>query len=322
MKIAITGSIAFDYIMKYPGEFKEMLLAENLESISVSFLVDELTKQRGGVAANIAYTLALLGERPLLVGTAGKDFTDYRALLEQTGVDTSGVISYNDLYTASFFVNTDQKNNQIASFYGGAMMRARNVSLASVTPGLLDLVVISPNDPIAMNNYIEECKANALLYLYDPSQQVARVSGEEMAYGLTGAFMAMFNEYEYAAICKKTGMSLEKILENVEILVITKGKAGAEIFYEGTYLFIPVFPTDKIVDPTGVGDGFRAGFLKGYAQKWPLKLCGEVGSLAAAYVLEHTGPQTHQFTTAEFVRRFRSFYDDDGFLDQMIEQSE
>lgn len=317
MNIAITGSIAYDYIMKYPGEFKEMLMAENLEHISVSFLVDELTKQRGGVAANIAYTLALLGEKPLLVGTAGKDFSEYQLDLELVGVDTRGVSIYQDIYTASFFVSTDRSNNQIASFYGGAMVKSRDVSITESVIKTPDIVVISPNDPIAMNNYIRECKARGWKYLYDPSQQVARVCGEELIEGLDGAFMAMFNEYEYAAICKKTDLTLEHLLNNVEILVITKGRAGADIYHNGEYIFIPVFPTEKIVDPTGVGDGFRAGFLKGMASNWPLKLCGEVGSLAAAYVLEHMGPQKHRFTKSEFVSRFRTFYDDKGFLDSM-----
>ncbi len=320
MRTVITGSIAFDYIMRYPGEFKEMLLKESLDSISVSFLVDELTRQRGGVAANIAYTMALLGGRPIIVATAGCDFEEYRLALEEVGVDTSGIRVHKDLFTSSFFVSTDISNNQIASFYSGAMSRARDLSLADAVEGTPDLVVISPNDPQAMRNYVQECKARAIPYLYDPSQQVARVSGEELAEGVDGAYILIVNEYEHAALCKKTGLKHDDLLRKARTVIVTRGINGADIYTNGTAYHIPVYPTDQIVDPTGVGDGFRGGLLRGLAAGLPWEIAGRVGALAAAYVLEQVGPQKHRYTPREFVARYRRQFDDGGLLDQLLEE--
>ncbi|MBN1310803.1 MAG: carbohydrate kinase family protein [Anaerolineae bacterium] len=319
MKIAITGSIAFDYIMTYPGEFKEMLLAESLEHISVSFLVDVMTRHYGGVGPNIAYTLALLGEQPILVGTAGQDFGEYRACLEEVGVDTSGTRICDDLFTASFFVSTDCRNNQIASFYTGAMARACDLSLKEAVDGTPDMVVISPNDPIAMRNYAAECRSLHIPYLYDPSQQVARVGGEELADGLEGAYILIVNEYEYAALCKKTGLAQADILSRAKNLIVTRGENGCDIYTQDRTIHIPVVPTDHIADPTGVGDAFRAGLLKGLAAGWPWEISGRVGALAATYVLEQRGTQNHSFTRQEFVQRFRRHFDDKGCLDAMLE---
>jgi adenosine kinase len=318
MKIIITGSIAFDYIMTYPGEFKEMFIAENLDHISVSFLVDNLSRHRGGVAPNIAYTLALLGERPTVVGTAGQDFDEYQFFLEQVGVDTSGIRIHPDLFTASFFVSTDCCNNQIASFYTGAMARARDLSLREAVDGKADLVVISPNDPVAMRNYVNECKSLGIPYMYDPSQQVARVSGEELAEGVDGAHILIVNDYEYAALGKKTGLSHKDILNRVGTLIVTRGEEGTDIFTQGQIIHIPIVPAKDIKDPTGVGDGFRGGLLKGLACGWPWEISGRVGALAATYVLEQVGTQNHRYTRREFIERFRQHFDNGSLLDSML----
>jgi len=315
MKVAITGSIAYDYIMTYPGEFKEMLLADSLDHISVSFLVDEMTRHRGGVAANIAYTLALLGERPLLVGTAGIDFTEYRDALEKIGVDTSGARIIDGLFTSSFFANTDRNNNQIASFYSGAMTKARDLSIKDVCRDPIDFVIVSPNDPRAMHNYVLETREMKSKLVYDPSQQIARSDGSVLEECLDGAFLLVVNEYEHTAICSKTGLSRQQVLSRVENMIVTRGRDGADIYTpEGSY-FVPIVPTEQIVDPTGVGDAFRAGLLKGLMNGWPWDVSGQLGSLAAAYALEQKGSQNHTFTRAEFARRFRQHFDDKGLLD-------
>ncbi len=320
MKVAITGSIAYDYLMTYPGIFREMLLADSLDHISVSFLVDDMTRHRGGVAANIAYTLALLGEHPLLVGTAGQDFGEYRAQLENVGVDTSGTRIYGDLFTSSFFVSTDRDNNQIASFYGGAMARAKDLSLKDAAGGSsLDLVVVSPNDPVAMHNYVVECRSQHVPFIYDPSQQVARSDGKVLEECLEGAYLLIVNEYEWSALCKKTGLGSERIMGRVENLIVTRGVNGADIYTPGANFHIPIVQTQTIVDPTGVGDAFRAGLIKGLISHWPWELCGQVGSLAAAYTLEQRGTQNHHFTRPDFVSRFRQHFDDNGLLDSLKE---
>jgi adenosine kinase len=318
MKIAITGSIAYDYIMTYPGEFAEMLRLEGLNKISVSFLVDEMTKHPGGVAPNIAYTLALLGERPVLVGTAGRDFTEYRSFLDAAGVDTSGTRVHPDLFTASFFVSTDRLNNQIASFYTGAMARARDLSLNNAVSEQLDLVLISPNDPEAMSNYADECRTSAIPFIYDPGQQVARMSGEDLAHGLDGAKVLVVNDVEYEALIRKTGIGHDALMKRAQTIIVTRGEHGADIYAQDATHHIPIVPADHIEDPTGVGDAFRGGLLKGLASGWPLDICGRVGALAATYVLEVRGSQAHHFTASEFVERFRQNFDDGTRLDQML----
>ncbi len=320
MRIAITGSIAYDTIMTYPGEFKEMLLADSLDKISVSFLVDEMTRHYGGIAPNIAYTLALLGERPVLVGTAGQDFGEYRRALDSVGVDTSGTRVHDDLFTASFFVSTDRNQNQIAMFYTGAMARASDLRLADAVPGSPDLVVISPNDPAAMRNLIAECKVRGLRYLYDPSQQVARVGGEELREGLTGAHILIVNEYEYLALQKKANCTHDDLMRLAEIVIVTRGEDGTDIYAPEETVHIPIVPPRAILDPTGVGDAFRGGLLKGLAAGWPWEIGGRVGALAATYVLEQVGTQNHRYTRAEFVARFREHFDDGGLLDAMLDE--
>ncbi|NDJ52553.1 MAG: carbohydrate kinase family protein [Chloroflexi bacterium] len=322
MNIYITGSIAYDYIMRYPGEFKEMLEG-NLDDLSVSFLVDDLTRQRGGVAPNIAYTLALLGERPVLVGTAGHDFGEYKQFLDEIGVDTRGVRIQEDLFTASFFVSTDQINNQIGSFYIGAMARARDLALSDVVNGSLpDLVVISPNDPQAMRNIIAECKDLGIRYLYDPSQQIARMDGPEVAEGVEGAYLLVVNTFEHEALCRKAGLTPDDLLNMAENVIVTRGKNGADFFTSDGLIHVPVYPTETIIDPTGVGDAFRSGLLKGLSAGWSWELTGRVASLAAAYTLEKVGPQNHHFTPQEFVARFRKEFDDQGALDAWLAESE
>lgn len=319
MRIAITGSIAFDYIMSYPGIFKEMLLAESLDQISVSFLVDEMTRHRGGVAPNIAYTLALLGECPVLVGTAGRDFDVYQQALADVGVDTSGTRIFEDLYTASFFVSTDQQQAQIAMFYTGAMARARDLSLADAVDGKPDLAVISPNDPVAMRQLIAECKARGIPYMYDPSQQVARVDGSELAQGVDGAHILVTNEYEYTALTSKTGFTHDELMHRAGTVIVTRGENGADIYTDDAVYHVPVVLPGAIKDPTGVGDAFRAGLLKGLAAGWPWDVSGRVGALAATYVLEQVGTQNHIYTRREFVERFRQHFDDGGLLDEMLQ---
>jgi adenosine kinase len=317
MDILITGSVAYDYLMTFPGYFKEQILPERLESISLSFLVDSMSKQRGGIAPNIAYTMALLGARPRVMATVGEDFEDYRAWLEAKGVDTSLMCVVPGLFTASFFATTDKVNAQIATFYPGAMGQASTQSLKdlAVNP---DLVIVSPNAPDAMMKFPAECRELGIRYLYDPSQQVLRLEGSELARDMEGAHFLFCNDYEFGLISKKTGWSLDQVLKHVNILVITRGKDGADLYSGDDSVHIPTVPEDMIVDPTGVGDAFRGGFLAGYSRGYDWKLCGEIGSLAAVYCLEQRGPQSHGYTRKQFVERFRKHFDDGGKLDDLI----
>jgi adenosine kinase len=317
MDILLTGSVAYDYLMTFPGHFKEQILPTRLESISLSFLVDSMSKQRGGIAPNIAYTMALLGRKPRVMATVGEDFADYRAWLEDKGVDTTLMKVVPGLFTASFFATTDHASAQIASFYPGAMAHSATQSIKELD-NKPDLVVVSPSAPDAMMKFPAECRELGIPYLYDPSQQILRLEGNELARDMEGAEFLFCNDYEFGLISKKTGWSLDQILEHVKVLVITRGKDGADLYTDGISVHIPTVPEDEIVDPTGVGDAFRGGFLSGYSHGFDWKLCGEIGSLAAVYCLEQRGPQSHAYSREDFVNRFRKHFDDDKKLDALL----
>jgi len=319
MGIILTGSIAFDYLMSFPGYFKDHILPEHLESISLSFLVDEMVRRPGGVAANIAYNLGLLCEEPRLVATAGVDFSEYRQVLEDAGVDTSGVKIIEGKFTASFFANTDLSNAQIASFYAGAMADASQISLKEMDLTKDDLVMISPNAPDAMIKYALECQEMGVPYIFDPSQQIVRLDERDIRQGIKGAHALFCNTYEFELIQKHGKMRAKDILTSLNFTVVTLGEHGARVYKKGEMLGeVPAFPPTDIVDPTGVGDAFRAGFLKGYIHGFDLLLCAKIGSLAATYCLEETGTQAHCYLMKDFVTRFRTMYDDDGALDQFV----
>ena len=319
MEIVLTGSIAFDYLMKFPGYFQDHILPESLECLSLSFLVESMVREPGGISPNIAYTLALLGERPRLFAAAGEDFAEYKQLLESKGVDTSGIKLIEGEFTASFFANTDLANSQIASFYPGAMARAADMSLNELPGAPPELVLISPNDPRAMVRYVGECKQSGIPYVYDPSQQIPRLSGDELKEGLDGSLALFVNKYELGMIKKRTGLSESEIRSCSEFTVVTLGEAGSIIYWGEKELKIPVVTPNEITDPTGVGDAFRGGFLSGYAHGWELEVCGQMGAVAAAFCLEQEGPQGHSYSPAEFIARFRQHFDDQGKINALLD---
>ncbi len=320
MKILLSGSVAYDYLMTFPGYFRDHILPDRLQSLSLSFLVESMVRLRGGIAPNIAYTMALLGERPRLWATVGDDFEEYRALLEARGVDTSGARIIPGVFTASCFINTDRANSQIVSFYPGAMGYAAQLSLTELRENPPDIVVISPNDPLAMNQYVEECCQMGLPFVYDPSQQLVRMTEKDLRPGLEGAMALFVNDYEYALVQKMTGLSYEDVLKNSSqaFVVVTRGENGASIYTNQGHVDTPIVPAAQIVDPTGVGDAFRGGFLTGYSRGLSMEICGQMGALAATYCLEQRGPQGQAYTRPEFVARFRQHFDDQGVLDQLL----
>jgi adenosine kinase len=322
MSIVVTGSVAFDYLMSFPGRFRDHILPDQLHQVSLSFLVDSMRKERGGCAPNIAYTLALLGERPTVMATVGQDFGEYRAWLEAVGVDTSAVVEVEGEFTSSFFVNTDQENNQIASFYIGAMGRADQLSLADLDEEAIDLVVISPNAPTAMIKYARECRQLGIPYMYDPSQQIVRLSGEELLRGIQAASVLIGNEYEFGLIRNKTGLSQEQLLSLVRVTIMTRGEAGSVIYADGAALEVPGVPPAALGEPTGVGDAYRAGVIKGLIHGLPWELVGRIGSLAATYVLERYGTQEHVYTRQEFVARYAQVYGPDPRIQAVLLGSE
>ena len=318
MDILCTGSIAFDYLMTFPGYFKDHILAERLDKISLSFLVDSMVRRPGGTAPNIAYSLALLGDHPRLVATVGEDFSDYGKWLTAKGIDTSGVRVIPGKFTASFFANTDKSNAQISSFYPGAMADAAEISLRELGINRDSLVVISPNDPGAMNQYAAECGELKVPYLFDPGQQVVRMNPDDLRLGVEGAGSLFVNDYEFDLLHKHIGLTLDAILARGGFVVITCGKDGATIYTGDERYDIPVVPPEVIADPTGVGDAFRGGFLTGFRLNLDWDTCGKMGALAATYCLEQVGTQTHCYTPGEFITRYRRHFDDQGRLDVLL----
>lgn len=296
--IAVTGSIATDHLMRFPGKFSEQLLAEHLHKVSLSFLVDDLVVHRGGVAGNIAFAIGVLGGNAALVAAAGNDFADYRDWLEKHGVNCDNVLLSKTAHTARFVCTTDTEMAQIASFYPGAMSEARNISLADVVAsiGKPELVIIGANDPAAMVVHTEECRKLGLPFAADPSQQLARLSGDEIRQLIDGATILFTNDYEWDLLLSKTGWSEADVMAQIGLRVTTLGAKGVDIVEpDGTTIHVGVVPEKSQTDPTGVGDAFRAGFLTGRSAGLGLERSAQLGSLVAVLVLESTGTQNWEW---------------------------
>jgi adenosine kinase len=310
VRIAVTGSIAMDHLMRFSGQFAESLLTEQLDRVSLSFLVEDLQIRRGGIAPNICFGLAALGLDPLLVGSVGEDFADYRAWLDRHGVQTWPVRVSQTQHTARFICTTDAVNAQIGSFYTGAMAEARQIELQPIAEraGGLDLVVISPNDPEAMQRHTEECRSRRFNFVADPSQQMAWLDGSQIRRLIDGATYLFSNDYEDGLIRQKTGWSHEEVLERVAVRVITRGAKGSSVEIAGEpRVDVSVAREVARVDPTGVGDAYRAGFLAGLAWDVPLERCAQIGSLLASYAIEVVGTQEYRFE-GTFLTRFEDAY--------------
>lgn len=311
MRLAVTGSIATDHLMTFPGRFADSLVVDQLDKISLSFLVDDLQIRRGGIAANIAFGLANLGLRPLLVGAVGEDFADYRSWLERHGVDTRFVHVSELAHTARFVCTTDVDHAQIASFYAGAMSEAREIELAPIVAqvGGVDLVVISPNDPEAMLRHTEECRSRGYPFVADPSQQLAWMDGEQIRALIEGAAYLFTNAYEGALIEKKTGWSSSDVLARVGVRITTHGRDGSVVETRDGELARVTTPVEtQRADPTGVGDAYRAGYLAGLAWGVGPQRCAELGSMLATYVVETVGTQEYDLGATRFLDRFAQAY--------------
>ncbi|MDI1289314.1 MAG: carbohydrate kinase family protein [bacterium] len=318
MAVLITGSIATDHLMTFPGRFADSFVADQLDKVSLSFLVDDLEVRRGGVAPNIAFGMGCLGLRPVLVGAVGPDFADYESWLQRHNVDTSGVHVSESRHTARFVCTTDIEHNQIASFYAGAMSEARQIELRPVVDrvGSAEIVLISANDPEAMLRHTEECRFRGYPFAADPSQQLARMDGEAVKPLIEGATYLFTNEYEAALIQQKTGWSAADIADIVETRITTLGPEGARIERRGEApVTVAVAAEDRKADPTGVGDAFRAGFLSGQAWGLSDERSAQIGSLVATYVIETVGTQEYELAKRHFLERLARAYGDDAAAD-------
>ncbi|MBP1117638.1 MULTISPECIES: carbohydrate kinase family protein [Nocardiaceae] len=314
MTIAVSGSIATDHLMRFPGRFADQFLADQLAHVSLSFLVDDLVIRKGGVGGNIAYAMGVLGGAPLLVGSVGPDFAEYQTWLEDNGVDCSAVTLSETAHTARFVCTTDEDMAQIASFYPGAMTEAGDISVHTVAEGRdLDLVLVGANDPAAMMRHTAECRELGIPFAADPSQQLARLDGTQATELIQGAEYLFTNEYEWGLLRQKTGLTERQIRDTVGLRVTTLGKNGVEIVgADGTDIRVSVVPETSKVDPTGVGDAFRAGFLVGRANGLGLERAAQLGSFIAVLVLETTGTQEWTLVRDDAIKRLTDAYGDEA----------
>jgi adenosine kinase len=304
--------------MSFPDEFAKHILPDQIEKLSVSFLVDSMRRERGGTAGNIAYNLALMDQPALLMATVGQDAPEYIAGLRARGVDTSGVLQLANEFTASFFVSTDQTNNQIALFYTGAMAKAGSISFADQDYEQIKIAIISPNDPWAMVKYAQECHDLRIPYIYDPSQQIPRLEAGDLVKGIEGATVLVVNDYEFEMIKNKTGLSEQEIRAKVETVIITQGGAGSLIYSGDKEFDIPAAKPIRIAEPTGAGDAYRAGIITGMMRGYPWAVTGRLASVAAVYVLEQHGTQRHAYTRRQLANRYREQFGDAGELDDFV----
>lgn len=303
-KILVCGSIAYDNIMDFPGRFKEHILPDKIHNLNVSFLVNSLKRLRGGTAPNIAYNLALTGQNPAIVGTAGRDFSDYRDWLNENSIDTEYIRLLEDDFTASCFITSDISGNQITGFYPGAMARDCEISLKHLDLDDVQMAIVAPTEPDAMIKWATECRELDIPYLFDPGMQIPRLSGQELIEGMMGASIVVFNEYEYDMMMEKTMLSTDDLLCNVELVVITLGEKGSILQNRREKVQVPAAKPIEVVDPTGAGDAYRAGLLKGYFEKTSLQTMGKYASVTAVYAVEHKGATEHRYTMDEFDMRY------------------
>ena len=310
MTIAVTGSIATDHLMRFPGRFSEQLLADHLQKVSLSFLVDDLVMHRGGVAGNMAFAIGVLGGDVALVGAAGTDFDDYRQWLTAHGVNCDHVLISESAYTARFVCTTDEAMAQIASFYPGAMSEARNIKLGDMVngSGAPDLVIIGANDPEAMFLHTEECRKLGLAFAADPSQQLARLSKDEIRRLIDGATYLFTNDYEWDLLLQKSEWSEAEVMSQIEMRITTLGEKGVDIVGDGTFVHVDVVPETHKEDPTGIGDAFRAGFLTGRSAGLSVERSAQLASMVATLVLEAPGPQEWTWDSEAAVRRLTDAY--------------
>jgi adenosine kinase len=313
--IAVTGSIATDHLMRFPGKFSEQLLADHLQKVSLSFLVDDLVIHRGGVAGNMAFAIGVLGGDVALVGAAGKDFEDYRQWLTSHGVGCDGVLISEDAYTARFVCTTDEDMAQIASFYPGAMSEARNIKLADLVSrsGAPELVIIGANDPEAMYLHTEECRDLGIAFAADPSQQLARLSGEDIRKLIGGATYLFTNDYEWDLLLQKSGLTEAQVMSQIGLRITTLGPKGVDLVSpDGTVVHVGIVPETHQADPTGIGDAFRAGFLMGRSTGLSLERSAQLASLVAVLVFEAPGPQEWTWDEDAAITRITEAYGADA----------
>ena len=309
MNILVSGSIAYDSIMDFPDHFKNHILPDKIHNLNVSFLIGGMKLNFGGTAGNIAYNLKLLGETPVIVSTAGKDFEKYRQWMDGTGIDSSNIKIIEDEFTALAHIITDKSDNQITAFYPGSMKYSGGEIKKELMKGAF--AIVAPGYKDDMIKYPKIYKENNVSYIYDPGQQITSLEADELKNGIEGSLAVISNDYELSLVMKKTGWSEKDILERAENLITTLGEKGSVIKTKKGKLEISSAKPENISDPTGAGDAYRAGFIKGLINKWPLDKCGKLASVVSAYTVETYGTQTHQFSWEDIKARYKNNFSEE-----------
>lgn len=304
--VIITGSLAFDHIMNFPDRFAKHILPDKVHVLSLSFEMERLAKRQGGTAGNIAYNLTLLGEKPMIVAAAGADFGPYRRRLETLGVDCSQVIEFADYPTAQAFVMTDLADNQISAFYAGAMVRADQLVLENFTS--VDLIHIAPDNARAIKNHVQSCQEQGWPYIFDPGQQIIKLTPQELQVGISRAKLVVGNDYEISLLEEKTGLRRQEMTALVEALIVTLGDQGSRLFFAKREVVIAAVKPGQVVDPTGAGDAFRAGLIKGMVTGLDWETTAKLGSSAASFAVESYGTQEHHFTLEDVKMRYQATF--------------
>ena len=313
MSVIITGSLAYDHILKFPGQFEEHIVPENIANLSISFLVEDMKKMRGGCASNIAYSLAMLGVKPTIMATAGEDFEEFDKWLKTRNVDTSLINIIKGEYTACCFITTDEKHNQITGFYTGAMAKAGKLSFKDIDYKDIEIAIISPNDPIAMKKYCKECRELDIPFIFDPGHNIPRLTGEELLDCMTGALYTIMNDYELSMVIKRTGKDKEALLKLSKTIIATKGAKGSEITTQTETIHIPPAKSLKESDPTGAGDAYRSALIAGHIRGFKIEEIGKLASVVSVYVVEQDAPAQHNFTIPELKIRYEDNYGKNTF---------
>lgn len=308
-KILVAGSLAFDVIMNYEGKFSDHILPDRLDAINLSFLVNRSRKERGGCSGNVAYSLALLGEKPRIVASAGRDFSEYMGILKGLGVDTSYIRIFDDEYTATCTITSDKTNNQMTFVCVGAMARARELSLKDAATPATKIAIISPDDPEAMKNHTAAAREAGIPFIFDPSFQVIAFDGETLMQCADGAKVLIVNDYEFSLFMEKTGCNLDELRKRIELIVVTRGGDGSTIYSrDGAEINVPSAKIKGVADPTGAGDAFRSGLIYGLLRDRSLEECAKLGNICGAYAVEAMGTQNFHYTREEFSARYKENY--------------
>lgn len=306
MNILVTGSLAYDRIMDFPGHFSDHILPEKIHVLNVSFTVNSLTEKFGGTAGNIAYALSLLGEKPIILATIGRDYHRYFEWLTKNNIACDNITIIEEELTGSAYITTDQADNQITGFFVGAMSHAAELSLRESLGERPAICIVAPDDPGAMMRHCKEAREAGVPFIFDPSFQVTAMDGETLTAGSRGALAVMVNDYEFAVFEEKTGKKGDAVFDLVDMAVVTLGGKGSKILLKGAELGIPPAKVDKFVDPTGAGDAYRAGFATGLMRGFELEVCGRLGSVTSAFAVEHNGTQQHRYSKEDFVERYEA----------------